>query len=57
MVNGNQCAICSPHLPSCIAETFEGLGRSHLVHEMSIDVDECVTGTRVDDMVIEDFVI
>jgi hypothetical protein len=57
VINSHERAIGPPDLSSGIPEPFESLWRGNFVDEMSVDVEEGVAGSRVDDVVIEDFVV
>jgi hypothetical protein len=49
--------VCPPDFSAGISQTLKSLRGGDFVDEMSIDVDEGITFSRVDDMVIEDLVV
>lgn len=57
VVHRDESTIRSPDLSARISEALERLWRGDLVHEMSVDVQQRVSGSGIDHMVIEDFVV
>ena len=57
MVNGGEGAVCSPDFSSGISQALEGLRGGHLVHEMSVDVEEGVAVAGRHDVVVKDLVV
>src|ERR1700691_1002624 len=46
-----------PYLAAAEAEALERLWARHLMHEMSVDVDQAGAARRLDDVVVPDFVV
>ena len=57
MVDSGEGAVCSSDFSSGVTETFEGLRRCDFVDKMSVNVEEGVSSTGVNDVVVEDLVV
>lgn len=58
MINSNQSAVRPADLTLCILEAFKGLGRGHLVHEMTVDIEQkSAIFLLIDDVGVEHLVI
>lgn len=57
MVDSHECTVRPADFTAGSPQAFERLGRGDLVDEMSVNVQESVTFSGVDDMVVEHLVI
>jgi hypothetical protein len=57
VVDGREGAVCSSHLATGIAQSLERLWGSNFVNKVAIDVEESIASSRVDDVVVKDFVV
>ena len=57
MVDSGERAVCSSDFSSGVSKAFEGLRRCDFVDKMSVNVEEGVSSTGVNDVVVEDLVV
>ena len=57
VVDRHESTVCAPDFPAGVPQSLESLGRSDLVDEVTIDIQQGIALARVDDMVIKDLVV
>lgn len=57
MVDSGEGAVSPADLAASVAKALKGLRGGNLVNEVAVDVDESVTVSGLDDVVVEDLVV